>query len=364
MEAKYVLGLMSGTSTDGIDACIIRVLPDFSFSFIDGIVYPYTDDIKNALFKIFQNRTGVEEISRMNFIAGEWFAEAAGKIIRKTGIKPDIIGSHGQTVWHESGKHSLQIGEGAVIAEKTGVTTICDFRTADIAANGQGAPLVCFADEILFKKDDKTRAIQNIGGMANVTVVGPGIDSFAFDTGPGNVIIDYCAKKFFNREYDKDGQLAAKGRVDKNWLNILLKEGYYENPPPKSTGRELFSTFYMDKNLEFAPENPFDVMKTVTELTAKTIFNAYRDFVFPVTGIDEVVVGGGGACNPVLMGLLKEKGLKVLKHEDFGIPGKFKEAIAFALLAYATYYRIPNNVPSCTGAKHPAVLGKICAGNK
>ncbi|OGI03806.1 MAG: anhydro-N-acetylmuramic acid kinase [Candidatus Melainabacteria bacterium GWF2_37_15] len=359
MEPKHVVGLMSGTSADGIDACIVKIYPDFSFSFIDGIVYPYPENIKDTLFKIFQNQTSVEEICRMNFAIGECFAEAANELITKTGVKPDLIGSHGQTVWHEPGKNTLQIGEGAVIAERIGALTISDFRTADIAAGGQGAPLVSFADEIMFKKDNKARAIQNIGGIGNVTVVAPGIDSFAFDTGPGNVIIDYCAKKYFNQDYDKDGLLAAQGKVDEEWLNTLLSEHYYRKSPPKTTGRELFSVSYIETALLSAPESPYDIMATVTALTASTIFNAYRDFVFPVTQIDEVIIGGGGGFNSVLMEMLKNKGLNVLKHEDFGISDKFKEAIAFAMLAYATYYRIPNNVPSCTGARHTVVLGKV-----
>lgn len=363
MEVKQVVGLMSGTSADGIDACIIKINPDFTFSFIDGIVYPYPENIKYTLFKMFQNETGVEEICRMNFLIGECFAEAAQEIINKTGIKLDIIGSHGQTVWHEPGKNTLQIGDGSIISKRTGVTTICDFRPADIAAGGQGAPLVCFADEKMFKNGDKTRAIQNIGGIGNVTVVGPHIDSFAFDTGPGNVIIDYCAKKFFNQDYDRDGMLAAKGNIDTDWLKVLLKNDYYKKAPPKTTGRELFSADYMEKILEKSPENHYDKMATATALTAHTIYSAYKEFVFPKTGIDEVIIGGGGGFNPVLMGMLKEifgEGIKVIRHEDFGISDKFKEAIAFAMLAYASYYRIPNNVPSCTGASRAVVMGKIC----
>lgn len=363
MEARHLVGLMSGTSVDGIDVCLVKIFPDFTFSFIDGLVYPYPEHIKSTLFKIFQNQTGAEEICRLNFEIGECFAAAANQIIEKTGIKPDIIGSHGQTVWHEPGKNTLQIGDGSVISQKTGVTTICDFRPADIAAGGQGAPLVCFADEILFKKDDKTRAIQNIGGMSNVTVVGPNIDSFAFDTGPGNVIIDYCAKKFFNQDYDRDGLLASQGKMDEVWLNELLKNEYYKKSPPKTTGRELFSTEYIEKELEKAPKSPHNIIKTATALTAHTIYNAYRDFVFPITGIDEIVVGGGGGFNPMMMSMLKElfgEKIKVLKHEDFGISDKFKEAIAFAMLAYAAYYRIPNNVPSCTGAQQAVVMGKVC----
>lgn len=359
MEPKIVVGLMSGTSVDGIDACIAKIFPDFSVEFIDGIVYPYPEDIRDTIFRIFHNKTSVEEICRMNFSIGEYFALAAQEVINKTGVKPDIIGSHGQTIWHEPGKSTLQIGEGCIISERTGVMTISDFRTADIAAGGQGAPLVCFADQILFKTPNKKRALQNIGGIANATVVGEGVEAFAFDTGPGNIIIDYCTQKFFNQSYDKGGELAAKGEVDDTWLNTWLKEDYYNQKPPKTTGRELFSPAYIEQKLLSAPEDPHNIMATVTALTATTIYNAYKDFIFPVTDIDEVIIGGGGGFNPVLMDMLKQKGLNVMKHEDFGIPGKYKEAIATAMLAYTTYYRVPNNVPSCTGARHAKVLGKI-----
>ncbi|OGH99785.1 MAG: anhydro-N-acetylmuramic acid kinase, partial [Candidatus Melainabacteria bacterium GWA2_34_9] len=325
-------------------------------------------------FKIFENKASLEEICWMNFIIGEYFAQAALELTKKAGITPkevDLIGSHGQTVYHKpvdeyinglNKKSTLQIGESAIIAERTGITTISDFRPADIAAGGQGAPLVCFADEIIFKSSTVTRAIQNIGGMANVTVVNPEMDTFAFDTGPGNVMIDYCAKKFFIQEYDKDGLLAEQGEIDENWLIYLLEEKYYSKTPPKTTGRELFSPEYIEKMLLKAPKNPYNIMATITALTAKTIFNAYDQFVFPKTKIDELILGGGGAYNPELIKMLKKDfcdSTKILSHKDFGISDKFKEALAFALLAYTTFYKIPNNIPSCTGAKHKKILGKI-----
>lgn len=375
MKSKVVIGLMSGTSVDGIDACLVKINPDLSFEFIDGIVLSYPENIRQKIFNIFENKTSVDEICWMNFVIGEYFAQASLDLIKKAMLNPqdvDLIGSHGQTVFHKpvdefingfNTKSTLQIGEGAIIAERTGITTVCDFRPADIAAGGQGAPLVCFADEIIFKSATISRAVQNIGGMANVTVLSPDIDTFAFDTGPGNVIIDYCAKKFFNQDYDKDSLLAAQGQVDKNWLNMLLEENYYTQTPPKTTGRELFSPEYVEKRLRAAPENPYDIMATITALTATTIFNAYEQFIFPKTSVDEIILGGGGAYNPTLIKLLKNyfgKSIKILRHEDFGISDKYKEAIAFALLAYTTFYKIPNNVPSCTGAKHKKILGKIC----
>lgn len=398
MKSKIVIGLMSGTSVDGIDACLAKINPDYSFEILNSIVLEYPENIKQNIFKIFENKASLEEICWMNFVIGEYFAQAALEVIKKAGITPqevDLIGSHGQTVYHKpvddyingfNKKSTLQIGEAAIIAERTGITTISDFRPADIAAGGQGAPLVCFADEILFKSTTLSRAIQNIGGMANVTVISPNADTFAFDTGPGNVMIDYCAKKFFNREYDKDGLLASQGEIDESWLNYLLEEKYYSLKPPKTTGRELFSPEYIEKMLLKAPRNPHDIMATITALTAKTIFNAYDQFIFPKTGIDEIVLGGGGVYNPELVKMLKKyfceagvkaqngdakaaavqgynsffcESVKIMSHKDFGISDKFKEALAFALLAYTTFYKIPNNVPSCTGAKHRKILGKI-----
>ncbi len=373
-ETKLVVGLMSGTSADGIDAALVKINPDFSIEFLAGTEFQLSEKIRGVLFKIFKNESSPEEICWMNFVLGECFADAALEVIQKAGLMPDdvdLIGSHGQTIYHKpdddfidgfNKKSTLQIAEASVICEKTGITTVSDFRPADIAAGGQGAPLVSFFDEAFFKKDGKNRAVQNIGGIGNVTVVGENFPSFAFDTGPGNVIIDYCARKFFEQPYDKDGNLAARGKISREWLEEMLKEPYYGRKPPKTTGRELFTPDYIENFLKSAPENPYDIMATVTSLTAKSINDAYINFIFSVTSIDEIIIGGGGAFNPVLMGMIRDlfpKEIKVLKHEDFGIPDRYKEAIAFAILAYTSYYRIPGNIPSCTGASHKKVLGKI-----
>ncbi|HSA07739.1 MAG TPA: anhydro-N-acetylmuramic acid kinase [Candidatus Gastranaerophilales bacterium] len=373
-ETKIVVGLMSGTSVDGVDACLVKIHPDLSIEFIDGILYSFPDEIKKNIFKLFQNQTSTEQICWMNFVLGECFAQAALDVIKKAGLTPekvDLIGSHGQTIFHKpqdefidgiNKKSTLQIGEASVISERTGITTVYDFRTADIAAGGQGAPLVSFFDEVFFKKNNKTRAVQNIGGIANVTVVGSNFPSFAFDTGPGNVFIDYCSNKFFNQPYDKDGMLADQGIISNEWLDALLNLDYYKKNPPKTTGRELFNLDYIETSLINAPENPYDIIATITHLTAMTIFKAYKDFIFPVASLDQIILGGGGAFNPVLVDMIKNlfgRKLEILQHEDFGIPDEFKEAIAFALLAYTAYYRIPNNIPSCTGARHQKVLGKF-----
>ncbi|HBH18280.1 MAG TPA: anhydro-N-acetylmuramic acid kinase [Cyanobacteria bacterium UBA9579] len=378
LESKLVIGLMSGTSVDGIDASLVEINPDLSVKVRASLIYEYPDNIKQQIHKLFSKEGTIQELCWMNFVIGEYFAQAALELLQIIGMKPeevDLIGSHGQTVYHIpqewqtnlfSMKSTLQIGEPSSIAERTGITTVADFRPRDIAAGGQGAPLVPFADKVLFKSDTIARGIQNIGGMANVTVLSPQVKPFAFDTGPGNVLIDYCSKLFFGADYDKDGIFASQGNIDEKWLESLMQEPYFNQEPPKTTGRELFSKDYAKRILTSAPENRYDVIATVTALTAKSIYKAYKDFILPKTRIDEIVLGGGGAYNPYLIGLLEEyfgDQVKILTHEDFGISSKFKEAIAFALLAYTTYYGIPNNVPACTGAKHNRVLGKIVPGN-
>ena len=258
-------------------------------------------------------------------------------------------------------KSTLQIGDISVISQKTGVTTIGDFRTKDIAAGGQGAPLVPFADKILFGLD-KNRLIQNIGGISNVTVVSQNCDTFGFDNGCGNIMIDYCVQKFFGKKYDKDGEIALEGKVCESWLDCLLQDEYYFIEPPKTTGREYFSPKYIENILKIAPPEPKDIIATLTALTAKTIAQSYERFIYPSTKIDNVVVGGGGAYNKTMMKFLRQylpKHINLKTHEDFGISNNFKEVMAFALLGYCNYYGIPNNLPNCTGAEKRVVLGKV-----
>ena len=369
-NSKTIISMMSGTSCDSIDVGLCLVKPDLSCTLIDGLNYEYPQEIRNHIFKIFHEGAKLENICKMNFIIGQCFASAANEMIKRHG-KPDFIASHGQTVYHYphnteiagiSEKSTLQIGDISVIAQKTGCTTIGNFRTADIAQNGNGAPLVCFADETWFKPLNKNIAIQNIGGISNVTVVSKDCATFGFDTGPGNLMIDYCTEKFFNKPYDKNGEYALKGNICESWLNCLLEDEYYFTEPPKTTGREYFSSKYIENALKLAPENKYDIIATVTALTAKTIAQSYERFVYPNTTINEVILGGGGAYNPVLKTYLKRylpKEISLKTHEDYGISNNFKEVMAFALLGYCTYYKIPNNVPSCTGAEKPVVMGQI-----
>lgn len=404
LESKRVISLMSGTSCDSIDAGLCEVFPDMSVKLIKGINYKYPEHIRAKIFQLFRGEGGVKDICTMNFAIGECFGDAANVLIEEFG-KPDFISSHGQTIYHYpfdekldglNLKSTLQIGESSVIAQKTGCMTISNFREADIAYGGQGAPVVCFADEKWWKgkcsslsgqhmsqlsheseffghsdgnqiintqyNNKKNYAIQNIGGISNVTVVSSDFDTFGFDTGLGNIMIDYCVRKLFNQDYDKDGEIARSGVVSESWLECLLQDEYYFLEPPKSTGREYFSIEYIENALKYAPSEPKDIIATATALTAKTIAQAYERFIYPQVGIHEAVICGGGAYNKTLMSMLRTylpEYIDLTTCEDYGISINYKEVMAFALLGYCAYYGIPNNLPSCTGAKKRVVMGKI-----
>ena len=369
-EVKKIIALMSGTSCDSIDAGLCEVYPDMSVKLIQGINHAYPEHIRAKIFSAFRGDISIKELCQLNFAVGKCFADAAKILIGEFG-KPDFISSHGQTVYHYpfdekldniSLKSTLQIGESSVIAQETGCMVISNFRETDIAYGGQGAPLVCFADDRWFKKSGENFAIQNIGGISNVTVVSQNCDTFGFDTGCGNIMIDYCVQKFFGQKYDKDGEIAAQGNVCESWLDCLLQDEYYFLEPPKTTGREYFSAKYIENILKIAPPEPADIIATLTALTAKTIAQAYERFVYPSVGIDTVVIGGGGAYNKAMMKFLRSylpKHVDLKTHEDFGISNNYKETMAFALLGYCTYYGIPNNLPCCTGAEKRVVLGKV-----
>lgn len=386
-EPKKIIALMSGTSCDSIDAGLCEVFPDMSVKLIQGINHTYPEHIRAKIFSAFRGEITVKELCQLNFAVGKCFADAANILIGEFG-KPDFISSHGQTIYHYpfdeklddvSLKSTLQIGESAVIAKETGCTVISNFREADIANGGQGAPLVCFADEKWFQRKSTQKeknietkaetpcincgvAVQNIGGISNVTIISDDCDTFGFDTGCGNIMIDYCTQKFFGQKYDKDGKIASEGNVCESWLDCLLQDEYYFLEPPKTTGREYFSPKYIENILKIAPPEPKDIIATLTALTAKTIAQAYERFVYPQIHVDTAIIGGGGAYNKEMMKFLRKylpKRIELKTHEDYGISNNFKEVMAFALLGYCTYYGIPNNLPCCTGADKRVVLGKI-----
>jgi anhydro-N-acetylmuramic acid kinase len=377
-----VIGLMSGTSTDGMDAALVEIHgapPHLSVELRAFSCVPFDPGQRARVFSLFDPATGVvDDICRMNFSIGEWFASAALQVIDKAGLAPtdvDLIGSHGQTIYHAVDpaspvKSTLQIGEAAVIAARTGITTVADFRVADVAAGGQGAPLISYVDWLLLRSPTLVRAVQNIGGIANVTYLPASDDPQgvrAFDTGPGNMLIDDAARRATAgaQTYDHDGELAARGKVDASLLAEWMAHPYLAEPPPKTTGREQFGVHFAARAWAQAQHRGLrgeDIVATLTALTAASIADAYRRFLSRMP--DEVILGGGGASNPTLVGMLRQRlgQIAVLRHEVLGLSSDAKEAIAFALLAYETIHGRPGNLPACTGARSQAVLGKITPG--
>lgn len=386
-EVRHVVGMMSGTSVDGVDAALVEISGTDSEPKVKLLAFenkPYPPQVREKIFLLFTpaNAT-VDKVGYMNFLLGEIYAKSALSVIEKAGMKPeeiDVIGSHGQTIWHapipESPDgipvaYTVQIGEGSVIAERTGILTVSDFRVADMAAGGQGAPLVPFSEYLLYRREKETILLQNIGGIGNMTVMPAGAkprDVFAFDTGPGNMIIDAVISAVTGGEktYDAGGETAAKGKVCNALLDILKEEPYYRQPLPKTTGREHFGVQYTEKILGWWKENPIpveDLLATVTDLTAYSIADAYERYVLPKYRASEIVVGGGGSYNATLLRFMKERfaphGVAVRTQEDLGLSSDAKEAVAFALMADCCMRGRANTLPSVTGAEHPAVMGKI-----
>jgi anhydro-N-acetylmuramic acid kinase len=339
---------MSGTSADGVSAALVRIGPGRAIRVLRHFTDPFTR-AEQARILSLRDAT-IAELSEANFALGRKFAAAAKRVMR--GARPRVIGSHGQTVWHAPGRHTLQIGEPSIIAEETGVDVVADFRPRDIAAGGQGAPLVPFFDEFVFGRSTRRVAL-NIGGIANVTVLGS--STIAFDTGPGNCLIDDAVRRMTKgREtFDRDGRHARAGRIDGKLLARLLDHPYFRRRPPKSTGRELFGPGYR------AGRPTADAIATLTIFTAQTISEAIRPFA-PV----EVIVSGGGALNPVLMAHLEWllSPARVVTSEVYGLPVLAKECAAFALLAARAIAGLPNTVASATGARRAVVAGKIIPG--
>jgi anhydro-N-acetylmuramic acid kinase len=373
---------MSGTSADGIDAVVAEISGSgrrLRARLLAHTHQPFARALRQQIVHVCLHGT-VAEICELNFALGEQFARAALAAIQQAQCKPRhiaAIGSHGQTIHHLPNARSpstLQIGEPAVIAERTGITTVADFRVRDLAAGGQGAPLVAYADWTLFTHTTRPRVVQNIGGIANLTFLPPRAkldDVIAFDTGPGNMVIDAVVSALTHgrQTFDRDGRLAARGHVSEKLLRGLMVHPFLRRPPPKTTGREEFGEEFLAGLLASARRRRLrteDVVATATAFTASTIADAYRRFVFPrlknsELGNLQIILGGGGARNPTLRRMLARQigAGELLTHEDFGVPNAAKEALAFAILAHETLNRRPGNVPSATGARRAAVLGKI-----
>ena len=377
-----VAGLMSGTSADGIDAVIVDIDPPGKVRLLGFETFPYPPEVRRALFRLFDARTGrVDEICHLNFLLGELFAEAVIRLSRRQRVplrSIDLVGSHGQTIHHlpqprRAGgrriRSTLQIGEPSVIAERTGITTVADFRPRDIAAGGQGAPLVAYVDWVLLRHPRLNRAVQNIGGIANVTYLAAGAEAekvLAFDTGPGNMILDRLAHlaSAGRLTCDRDGKLAAAGKVRQPLLRELMRHPYLRRRPPKSTGRETFGADFADRLWRrwAGRMSPADLIATLTAFTAASIGDAYRRFL--PGKVDEAILCGGGARNPTLVAMLRQHlaPARVRIVDELGIDAEAKEAVAFAVLAAATIRGQAGNLPSATGARRPVVLGKIVPG--
>jgi anhydro-N-acetylmuramic acid kinase len=385
-KAMRVLGMMSGTSADGIDVALVRISgkpPNVSAQLEAYHHVTFRPSVRETILRLANGAsTTTAEISELDFTMGAELARAALAASKKWRIpmsEISLIGSHGQTVFHLGAAarfqgrvrspSTLQIGEINVIAERTGVTTVGDFRPADMAAGGQGAPLVPFVDYLLYRDPEEGRAALNIGGIANVTVIPAGAeptDLFAFDTGPGNMVIDALVEQITRGRsaYDRNAHIALSGRTIPGLLLRLMREPYLRKKPPKSAGREQFGQPYARELLAWGHRHhagPADIVRTATVFTALSIADAFRRLILPRTEVDELIVTGGGAKNPLMMAQLAAAlpGIEIISPTRFGVPPEAKEAFAFAALAFETYHGRPGNVPSATGARHPVVLGKI-----
>ncbi len=381
-KTKLIIGLLSGTSVDGIDAVLMKVTgsgTNTKIKIIDFITHPIPSKIKSAILTNSDKSTArIEEISQLNVIIGALFSDAVLRLLKKNRLKAsqvDLIGSHGQTIhhlpemkdyWGYKVKSTYQIGDPSIIANLTGITTVGDFRIADCAVGGAGAPLVPYLDYILFYHKTKHRALLNIGGISNITVLRKNAskeDVCAFDTGPGNMLIDGMMYHLYGKPYDKNGSIAKNGAVNPELFNYLIEDGVYKLQPPKSTGREHYGKEMQKKLLKLTKGmNKGDIIRTVTEFTAYTIWYNYKNFIEPDVKINELIVSGGGTQNPVLMKSLKNyfKGISVRKMNDFGITASNKEAVLFAVLANECISGNAANMRAVTGSTRDVILGKIC----
>jgi len=394
-----VAGVMSGTSADGINVALVRVAesglsrgrsystsrgqecPRHTIELLGHAEYPYPRPARRAVLAAMDAQCArVAHLARLNFLLGELYAEAVLAAQRQFRVKTDLVGCHGQTLYHQ-GEAKLflgrkiaatwQTGEAAVLAARLGIPVISDFRPADLAAGGKGAPLVPFLDYLLFRHDRVGRVVQNIGGIANLTAIPAGAtsdDLFAFDTGPGNMVIDALTEALFGKAYDRDGRIAASGNILQGPLQRILRGKFFHKLPPKTAGREEFGREFVREFLRRCgrARKP-DIIATATALTAHSIADAVRGFVLLKAtrrnSYREMILSGGGAKNAALVRMLRELlaplGLSLRFSDEFGLPSEAKEAVAFAVLAYETWNRRPSNMSSATGAKRPAILGKI-----
>jgi anhydro-N-acetylmuramic acid kinase len=376
-----VAGVMSGTSADGINVALVRFQTRRGASGKPALIghaeYPYAVNIRRAVLAAMNAQSAsVADLSRLNFLLGELYADAVLATQKRFRVKADLVGCHGQTIYHqgESAPYlgrtvavTWQTGEGAVVAARVGAPCVSDFRPADMAVGGKGAPLVPFLDYLFYRDSRVGRIVQNIGGIANLTAIPAGAGPekvIAFDTGPGNMVIDAVMERLFGKRFDRGGRVAASGTVDDGAIAKLMRTPFFREKPPKTAGREEFGREFVAKFVRLCGRtNKANVAATATAFTVRSIADAVQRFVLRRARFAEMVVSGGGAKNPTLMGMLANElstlGVALRTSDEFGIPAEAKEAVAFALMAYETWHRRPSNVPSATGAKRSAVLGKI-----
>ena len=372
---------MSGTSADGINVALVRFQTRRGASgkptLIGHAEYPYAVNIRRAVLAAMNAQSAsVADLSRLNFLLGELYADAVLATQKRFRVKADLVGCHGQTIYHQGesapylGRRvavTWQTGEGAVVAARVGAPCVSDFRPADMAVGGKGAPLVPFLDYLFYRDSRVGRIVQNIGGIANLTAIPAGAGPekvIAFDTGPGNMVIDAVMERLFGKRFDRGGRVAASGTVDDGAIAKLMRTPFFREKPPKTAGREEFGREFVAKFVRLCGRtNKANVAATATAFTVRSIADAVQRFVLRRARFAEMVVSGGGAKNPTLMGMLANElstlGVALRTSDEFGIPAEAKEAVAFALMAYETWHRRPSNVPSATGAKRSAVLGKI-----
>jgi len=387
-----VAGVMSGTSADGINVALARIhdtdspsigaaTPHPAMKLIGYVEYAYPARVRAAvLASMNAAHASVRELARLNVRLGELYAEAVLRAQRKWNVRADLIGCHGQTLYHQGERQPFlasrvsttwQTGEAAVIAARVGVPVVSDFRPADMAAGGKGAPLVPYFDYLFFRDPLIGRIVQNIGGIANLTAIpanAPTASVVAFDTGPGNMVIDQVVEALFHRPFDRAGKIAASGRVIEPVVKSVLKQSFFRKRPPKTAGREEFGREFVRNFLRRCGRAPLaDIVATATALTARSVADAVQQFlILPARkqgSFREMILSGGGTRNQTLVSMLAERlsplGIRLRFTDELGLPSAAKEAAAFALLAYQTWNRRPSNLPSATGAKRPAVLGKI-----
>lgn len=394
-KSMIVAGVMSGTSADGVDVAICRISPPRveggspKLKLLGHAGFAYPKAVRTAVLAAMDAKAvSVAEMSRLNWRLGDIYADAVDAAAGKFGVKVGLVGCHGQTIYHQ-GMASLylgsdvrctwQTGEASVIAERLRVPVVSDFRPADLAAGGHGAPLVPMLDYVMFRSEKVSRVLQNLGGIGNLTAIPAGspVDEvMAFDTGPANMVIDACMSRLYHRGFDRDGAVARRGKVMSVVVEEVLRDKYFSALPPKSCGREEFGEAFVNRFIGMCRDmgaSDADIVATATALTATSIMDAYGRFVWahlgqraPLARGIEYVVAGGGAKNTALIRMLREGleplGVKVRLMEELGVPAQAKEGVAFSLLAWLTWYGLPGNVPAATGAKRPVVLGKVTYG--